>query len=73
MNLLPPENYVIRVKWVGPLEGTEYRVYLRGGDEMLAVRKSWQAAVNAAQQLNAVDAAPVAASDEPGEQSGSRN
>lgn len=41
-----PAGYVIRVAWISPTEGYEYRVSLMGHDEVLAYRKSERAAVN---------------------------
>lgn len=41
-----PAGYTIRVAWISPMEGYEYRVSLMGQDEVLAFRKSERAAVN---------------------------
>ena len=39
-------GYSIRDVWIGPVEGTEYRVAYTGFPEILAFRKSARAAFN---------------------------
>ncbi len=46
LDFIKESGYTIRVKWISPAEGFEYRISLMGDEEVLAYRKSARAAFN---------------------------